>query len=183
LGLLVGSIYCGYLVAEGEKTVGDYVLFGAYILQLMVPLNWLGTLYRVIQESFINMENMLDLMKEPIEVQDAPHAHPLIATKGKLEFRNVSFHYSPERPIFKIISFLVEPGQTYAIVGPTGAGKSTMMRLLFRFYDVQEGSILIDNQVISEVTQASLRQQIGVLPQGTVLFNDTIGTNIMYARP
>lgn len=182
-GFLAGSLYCGYLVAENEKSVGDYVLFGTYIMQLMVPLNWLGTLYRMIQESFINMENMLDLMDEPIEIQDGPHALPLIATKGKIEFRNVNFSYVPERPIIKDLSFTVESGETYAIVGPTGAGKSTIMRLLFRFYDVNGGAVLIDDQNIKDVTQVSLRQAIGVVPQDTVLFNDTIGANIMYARP
>ncbi len=115
-GLLAGSLYCGYLVSDGKLTVGDYVLFGMYILQLMVPLNFLGTLYRVIQESFINLENMLDLMEEPQEVKDLPNALPLVATRGKIEFRNVNFHYVPERQILKDVSFVANPGETVALV-------------------------------------------------------------------
>lgn len=149
----------------------------------MGPLNWLGTLYRVIQESFVNMENMLDLMEEPIEVKDIPGAPDLVASRGKIQFENVGFFYKAERPILKNISFEVNPGQTLAIVGPTGAGKTTIMRLLFRFFDVDEGAILFDGQDIRKVAQNSLRKQIGVVPQDTVLFNDTIEANIKYARP
>jgi len=182
-GFLVGSILAAYMVSQGTKTIGDYVLFGTYIAQLMGPLNWLGTLYRVIQESFVNMENMLDLMDESIEVKDVANAPDLIATRGKIEFRNVSFHYKPERQILKDISFEITPGQTVAIVGPTGSGKTTIMRLLFRFFDVTEGSILFDGQEIKYVSQNSLRKQIGVVPQDTVLFNDSIEANIRYAKP
>ena len=174
-GFLAGSVYCAYLVFTQAKTVGDYVLFGTYTMQLMVPLNWIGTLYRVIQESFVNMENMFDLLAEPIEVKDAPNAHGLLALKGKVDFRNVNFGYGPERQILKNLNFSVEPGQTCAIVGPTGSGKTTIMRLLFRFYDPQEGDIFFDNQNIREVTQESLRRAIGVVPQDTTLFNDSIG--------
>jgi len=182
-GLLAGSLLAGYMVSENTKTVGDYVLFGTYIMQLMGPLNWLGTLYRVIQESFVNMENMLDLMEEPIEVSDVSNAPDLITTRGKIEFKDVTFYYTPERPILKNISFEVNPGDTVAIVGPTGSGKTTIMRLLFRFFDVKEGSIHFDGQNISQVTQNSLRKHIGVVPQDTVLFNDTIEENIKYAKP
>jgi len=182
-GLLAGSLLAGYMVSEDTKTVGDYVLFGTYIMQLMGPLNWLGTLYRVIQESFVNMENMLDLMDEPIEVSDVSNAPDLITTRGKIEFKDVTFYYTPERPILKNISFEVNPGDTVAIVGPTGSGKTTIMRLLFRFFDVKEGSIHFDGQNICHVTQNSLRKHIGVVPQDTVLFNDTIEENIKYAKP
>eukprot|EP00095_Tigriopus_kingsejongensis_P008735 maker-scaffold683_size112676-snap-gene-0.16 protein:Tk08735 transcript:maker-scaffold683_size112676-snap-gene-0.16-mRNA-1 annotation:"atp-binding cassette sub-family b member mitochondrial isoform x1" len=182
-GLLVGSLYCGLLVTQKRLTPGDYVLFGTYILQLMVPLNFLGTLYRVIQESFINMENMLELMDEEREVSDIPNALPIVATQGKIEFRNVDFHYNSDRSILKNVSFIANPGETIAMVGATGSGKSTMIRLLFRFYDVQGGEILIDGQNIQSVTQASVRKAIGVVPQDTVLFNDTIRYNIRYGRP
>ncbi len=182
-GFLTGSILAGYMVSQDEKTVGDYVLFGTYIMQLMGPLNWLGTLYRVIQESFVNMENMLDLMDEAVEIKDSSNAPDLIASRGKIEFCNVSFGYKPERPILKDVSFEVQPGQTLAIVGPTGSGKTTIMRLLFRFFDVNQGAILFDGQDIRKVAQRSLRKNIGVVPQDTVLFNDTIENNIKYARP
>nr|AHK05635.1 ATP-binding cassette transporter sub-family B member 6 [Tigriopus japonicus] len=182
-GLLAGSLYCALLVTQRYLTPGDYVLFGTYILQLMVPLNFLGTLYRVIQESFINMENMLELMDEPQEISDRPNAMPIMVTQGKIEFKNVNFHYGPDRPILKDISFIANPGETVALVGATGSGKSTIVRLLFRFYDVQSGSILIDDQNIQTVTQASVRKAIGVVPQDTVLFNDTIRYNIRYGRP
>lgn len=181
--LLAGSLYCAYLVADDALTVGDYVLFGTYILQLTVPLNWIGTLYRVIQESFVNMENMLDLLDEEPEVSDEAGAPDLLSATGKIEFRDVSFGYSPERTILKNLSFTAMPGQTVAFVGPTGAGKSTVIRLLFRFYDVQRGEILIDGQNVKRLTQSSVRGQIGVVPQDTVLFNDTIRYNIRYARP
>ena len=182
-GLLAGALLAAFMVSTGEKTVGDYVLFGTYILQLMGPLNWLGTLYRVIQESFVNMENMFDLIEEPIEVKDVPNAPDLLAARGKIEFKNVHFHYKPERKILKGLNFEVNPGETVAIVGPTGAGKSTIMRLVFRFFDVQEGEILFDGQNIKHVSQTSLRKHIGVVPQDTVLFNDSIEANIKYAKP
>lgn len=182
-GLLAGSLLAAYAVSTDEKSVGDYVLFGTYIMQLMGPLNWLGTLYRVIQESFVNMENMLDLMDEPVEVKDTLNAPDLIASRGKIEFKNVSFAYNPERPILSDVSFEVNPGETMAIVGPTGSGKTTIMRLLFRFFDVQEGVICFDGQDIRKVSQTSLRRHIGVVPQDTVLFNDSIEANIKYARP
>ena len=162
--------------------LGDYILFGTYIMQVMGPLNWLGTLYRVIQDAFVNMENMLDLMEEPLEIKDTPNAPELMPSKGKIEFKDVSFSYSPERPILKNITFEINSGETIGIVGPTGSGKTTLMRLLFRFFDVQEGSILFDGQDIKSVTQHSLRKHIGVVPQDTVLFNDSIEANIKYAK-
>lgn len=182
-GCLSGScMYCGYLVSRQELTVGDFVLLVTYILQLMVPLNFLGSLYRTIQESFINMENMLDLLSEEREVQDRAGALPMLTSKGLIEFKSVSFSYDPSRAILKDVSFAVKPGQTLALVGPTGSGKSTIIRLLFRFYDVDCGEICIDGQNISAVTQSSVRQAIGVVPQDTVLFNDTIRYNIQYGR-
>nr|XP_045600153.1 ATP-binding cassette sub-family B member 6-like [Procambarus clarkii] len=182
-GLLAGSMLAAWMVATNKGlTVGDYVLFSTYIMQLYTPLNWFGTYYRMIQQNFIDMENMFDLLNEKAEVVDKRNAQELMVPQGRIEFKNVSFHYSPERPILKNVSFVVEPGKTVAVVGPTGSGKSTIMRLLFRFYDVPEGSILVDDVNIKDYTQVSLRQAIGVVPQDTVLFNDTIFYNIHYGR-
>lgn len=181
-GLLVGSILCAYRVSQGLLNVGDYVLFSTYIIQLYAPLNFFGTYYRLIQQTFIDMENMFDLLDVDQEVQDSPDAAPLNVTRGKIEFRNVYFHYTPEKLILRDVSFTVQPGETLALVGPSGAGKSTIVRLLFRFYDIQDGAIVIDGQNIRMVTQSSLRQNIGVVPQDTVLFNDIIRYNIRYGR-
>ncbi|KAJ3053629.1 Homocysteine S-methyltransferase 1, partial [Quaeritorhiza haematococci] len=139
--------------------------------------------YRVIQKNFVDMEKMLDLLKEPIEIQDAPGAKDLVVKEGEVVFENVSFHYDPRLPTLKNISFRVPPGKTVALVGPSGSGKSTILRLLFRFYDVQGGRVLIDGQDVRSVTQKSLRGAVGVVPQDTVLFNDTIKYNIRYGRP
>jgi len=181
-GLLAGSMLCVYFVSEGQLTIGDYVLFGTYIIQLYAPLNWFGTYYRMIQQSFIDMENMLDLLKEKQEVTDNPGARDLVLGQGSVEFRNVSFSYRPEKLILKDVSFTVPAGKTFALVGPSGEGKSTIIRLLFRFFDVQEGAILLDGQNIRDVRQDSVRQAIGVVPQDTVLFNTTIKYNIQYGR-
>ncbi|XP_033111123.1 ATP-binding cassette sub-family B member 6, mitochondrial-like [Anneissia japonica] len=162
--------------------VGDYVLFSTYIMQLYSPLNFFGTYYRMIQQAFIDMENMIDLMEAKQDVCDNPDAKTLVLSKGKVEFRNVSFHYSAKRSILKNISFSVNPGETVALVGPSGAGKSTIIRLLFRFYDLQGGQILIDGQNITTLSQSSLRKVIGVVPQDTVLFNNDIRYNIRYGR-
>lgn len=182
LGLLAGSLLCAYFVSEQKLQVGDYVLFGTYIIQLYMPLNWFGTYYRMIQTNFIDMENMFDLLKEETEVKDLPGAGPLRFQKGRIEFENVHFSYADGRETLQDVSFTVMPGQTLALVGPSGAGKSTILRLLFRFYDISSGCIRIDGQDISQVTQASLRSHIGVVPQDTVLFNDTIADNIRYGR-
>ncbi|XP_040214054.1 ATP-binding cassette sub-family B member 6, mitochondrial [Rana temporaria] len=182
LGLLAGSLLCAYFVTENKFKVGDYVLFGTYIIQLYTPLNWFGTYYRMIQNSFIDMENMFDLFSEEEEVKDLPNADQLRFRTGKIEFENVYFSYTDGREILRDVSFTVMPGQTVALVGPSGSGKSTIIRLLFRFYDVKGGSIRIDGQDITTVLQASLRSHIGVVPQDTVLFNDTIRNNIRYGR-
>lgn len=183
VGLLVGSMLCAWMVYHNQGlTVGDYVLFAAYITQLYVPLNWFGTYYRQIQKNFIDMENMFELMHEEQEVIDAPNAGPLVVVRGGIEFNNVTFGYTAERLVLRNISFNVPSGRTVAFVGPSGSGKSTIVRLIFRFYDVSDGAILIDGQNIKTVTQESLRQAIGVVPQDTVLFNNTIKYNIQYGR-
>ncbi|XP_064926817.1 ATP-binding cassette sub-family B member 6 isoform X2 [Columba livia] len=182
LGLLAGSLLCAYFVTENKLQVGDFVLFGTYIIQLYTPLNWFGTYYRMIQNSFVDMENMFELFNEEQEVKDAVNAGDLRLVAGQIEFENVHFSYVDGKEILQDVSFSVMPGQTLALVGPSGSGKSTIIRLLFRFYDVRGGCIRIDGQDISQVKQASLRAHIGVVPQDTVLFNDTIANNIRYGR-
>ncbi|XP_056144941.1 ATP-binding cassette sub-family B member 6 [Lampris incognitus] len=181
-GLLAGSLLCAHLVADGHFQVGDYVLFGTYIIQLYTPLNWFGTYYRLIQSSFVDMENMLSLLTEDREVQDCAEARDLVFASGRVEFDRVSFSFVPGTEVLKELSFTVEPGQTVALVGQSGSGKSTILRLLFRLYDPQKGCICIDQQDISKVCQSSLRSVIGVVPQDTVLFNDTVANNIRYGR-
>ncbi|KAM9328323.1 ATP-binding cassette sub-family B member 6-like isoform 2-T2 [Pholidichthys leucotaenia] len=181
-GLLAGSLLCAYFVTERTFLVGDFVLFGTYIIQLYTPLNWFGTYYRMIQTSFIDMENMFELFEEEEEVKDEVNAGNLIYRRGKVEFDSVYFSYTNGKEILKDVSFTVLPGQTVALVGPSGSGKSTIIRLLFRFYDVQGGCISIDGQDIAKVKQTSLRAHIGVVPQDTVLFNNTIRDNIRYGR-
>ncbi|XP_032880844.1 ATP-binding cassette sub-family B member 6, mitochondrial [Amblyraja radiata] len=182
LGLLAGSLLCAYFVTEKKFKVGDFVLFGTYIIQLYTPLYWFGTYYRMIQTSFIDMENMFDLFKENQEVADDVNAGNLDFNVGKVEFDEVYFSYVDGHEILKGISFTVQPGRTLALVGPSGSGKSTIIRLLFRFYDIRGGCIKIDGQDISKVKQQSLRSHIGVVPQDTVLFNDSIRNNIRYGR-
>ncbi|XP_028824899.1 ATP-binding cassette sub-family B member 6, mitochondrial [Denticeps clupeoides] len=182
LGLLAGSLLCAHYVSEGKFQVGDYVLFGTYIIQLYSPLNWFGTYYRLIQKSFVDMESMFKLFDEEQEVKDDVNAGNLLFQLGKVEFENVNFSYIEGKEILKDVSFTVLPGQTVALVGQTGSGKSTIIRLLFRFYDVQGGCIRIDGQDITKVKQTSLRAHIGVVPQDTVLFNDNIRENIRYGR-
>ncbi|XP_059052829.1 ATP-binding cassette sub-family B member 6 [Achroia grisella] len=182
-GLLAGSLLCiSMVVKTSQLTVGDYVLFASYIVQLYVPLNWFGTYYRAIQKNFVDMENMFDLMRVDNDVKDLVGAPDLLVRRGGIEFKHVSFGYGPEKLILNNISFKVAPGSTVALVGPSGAGKSTVMRLLFRFYDVNEGAVLVDEQDVKSVTQASLRANIGVVPQDTVLFNNTVRYNIQYGK-
>ncbi|KAI0233623.1 ATP-binding cassette sub-family B member 6, mitochondrial [Lamellibrachia satsuma] len=182
-GLLIGSLLCAWFVVDNrDMTVGDYVLFSTYLVQLYAPLNWFGTYYRMIQQALIDMENMFDLLKEKQEVTDLPSARDLQLTKGMIEFNNVSFHYDPSKAILKNVTFVVPAGRTLAIVGPSGGGKSTIIRLLFRFYDVQSGVIKFDGKDIAHCTQNSVRRSIGVVPQDTVLFNKDIRYNIRYGR-
>jgi ATP-binding cassette, subfamily B, heavy metal transporter len=176
-------IMAGHGVVAGTMTIGDFVLVNAYLIQLYLPLNFLGNVYRQIKQSIIDMEKMFALVDIECEVADRPGASDLHVSSGRVEFRNVGFSYEPQRRILHDVSFTVEPGATVAIVGPSGAGKSTISRLLFRFYDVSDGAVLIDGRDIRDVTQASLRAAIGIVPQDTVLFNDTIYYNIAYGRP
>ena len=170
-------------VRNGTMTVGDFVLVNAYLIQLYMPLNILGLVYREIRQSLIDMDAMFRLLDVPAEVRDRPGAPDLKKGAGEIRFEHVDFSYDQRRPILKDVSFTLKPGHKVAIVGPSGSGKSTISRLLFRFYDVTGGRITIDGQDLREVTQASLRAAIGIVPQDTVLFNDTIGYNIAYGRP
>ena len=169
-------------VTRGTQTLGDFVFINAMLMQLSIPLNFIGFIYREIRQGLTDIEQMFDLLDVPQEVTDRPGAGPLDVEKGTVRFEDVRFAYDPNRPILKGISFEVPAGRTVAIVGPSGAGKSTISRLLFRFYDIQHGRITIDGQDIRDVTQASLRSRIGMVPQDTVLFNDTIAYNIRYGR-
>ncbi|WP_179215071.1 ABCB family ABC transporter ATP-binding protein/permease [Achromobacter xylosoxidans] len=170
-------------IAEGRYTLGDFVLVNTYLLQLYQPLSFFGFVYREIKQAIIDMERMFELLGQDREVADSPDAQPLRVAGGAVEFRDVHFGYDARRPILKGVSFTIAAGKTVAVVGTSGAGKSTIARLLFRFYDADGGAILIDGQDVRNVTQASLRAAIGVVPQDTVLFNDTILYNIGYGRP
>ena len=170
-------------IVDGSMSIGDLVAVNAFMLQLFQPLGFLGFAYRQIKQSLVDMERMFDLLGEKREIADAPGARAIAVEAGRIEFDNVNFAYDPQRPILHDIDFSVAPGRTVAIVGPSGAGKSTLSRLLFRFYDVSSGAVRIDGQDIRGVTQASLRDAIGIVPQDTVLFNDTIRYNLAYARP
>jgi ATP-binding cassette subfamily B protein len=170
-------------VTNGVLTIGGFVMINAILIQLYVPLNFMGMVYREIKQGLIDIETMFALLHHPAEIVDRPGAKPLRVTKGEVRFENVTFAYDPERPILKQLSFTVPAGNMVAIVGPSGAGKSTISRILFRFYELTGGRVLIDGQNISDVTQASLRAAIGMVPQDTVLFNDTIEYNIRYGKP
>lgn len=170
-------------VVEGRMSLGDLVLVNAFMIQLYIPLNFLGVLYREIKQSLADMERLFGLLAEYREVDDAPQAQPLALRHGEVVFDRVMFSYDPARPILRDVSLTLPAGKTTAVVGPSGAGKSTLSRLLYRFYDIQSGAIRIDGQEIRAVTQESLRAVIGIVPQDTVLFNDTLDYNIRYGRP
>jgi ATP-binding cassette subfamily B protein len=170
-------------VVAGTMSLGDLVLVNAFLIQLSIPLNYLGMVYREVKQALTNIERMFALLDQPQEIRDAADAKPLLARGGELRFEHVSFHYDPERKILQDVDFSIPAGKTVAVVGTTGAGKSTLARLLYRFYDVSAGSIRIDAQDLRDVTQDSLRAAVGIVPQDTVLFNDTIYYNIAYGRP
>ena len=170
-------------VIAGRMTIGDLVLVNAFMLQLYMPLHFLGFVYREIKHALADMEKMFGLLEQPSEVQDAPNAPPLRVSAGEVRFQHVDFHYDANRKILFDVDFTIPGGHKVAVVGASGSGKSTLARLLFRFYDVSAGGIVIDGQDIRSVTQESLRRAIGIVPQDTVLFNDTIYYNIAYGRP
>jgi ATP-binding cassette, subfamily B, heavy metal transporter len=182
IGLAVAMVMCAYGIKQGTHTVGDFVMINAMMIQLYQPLNFMGMVYREIKQAVIDIENMFSILARKPEIEDKAGAKPLHVRRGTIRFENVSFAYEPARQILKGLSFEVPAGRTVAIVGPSGAGKSTISRLLYRFYDVTGGRIEIDGQDIRDVTQASLRSAIGMVPQDTVLFNDTIRYNIRYGR-
>jgi ATP-binding cassette, subfamily B, heavy metal transporter len=181
-GLVIVMAMSARGVQAGTLTVGDFVMVNAYMIQITMPLNFLGTVYREIRQALVDMGEMFGLLGQPAEVKDAPGAPDLVVRGGDVVFDNVTFSYEPDREILKGISFRVAPGQRIALVGTSGSGKSTIGRLLFRFYDITGGAILIDGQDIRQVTQSSLHASIGVVPQDTVLFNDTVYYNIAYGR-
>ncbi|WJW74968.1 ABC transporter ATP-binding protein/permease [Thiohalobacter sp. IOR34] len=170
-------------VVDGELTIGDLVLVNAFLLQMFIPLNFLGIVYSQLKHALADLKQMFEVLETEPEIRDRPGATPLVVGDGEVRFEQVHFAYDPDRPILKGISFVIPPSRKLAVVGPSGAGKSTLARLLFRFYEVEAGRILINGQDIRDVTQASLRAAIGIVPQDTVLFNDTLYYNIAYARP
>src|ERR1700734_381195 len=182
LGLAVAMGLCAYGIEAGRNTVGDFVMINAMMIQLYQPLNFMGLVYREIKQAVIDIEIMFSILTRKPEIEDRLGAKALKVDAGSIRFDDVRFSYDPDRPILKGLSFEVPAGKTVAIVGPSGAGKSTISRLLFRLYDVSGGKILIDGQDIRNVTQASLRASVGMVPQDTVLFNDTIRYNIRYGR-
>jgi len=170
-------------VASGEITLGDFTMINAYLLQLFIPLNALGFVYREIRQALVNVERLFKLLADKPAIEDAPDATELAVNRGEVQFDHIHFAYRPDRPILKDVNFSIPSGHKIAVVGASGAGKSTLARLLFRFYDVDQGAIRIDGQDIRQVTQDSLRSAIGVVPQDTVLFNDTLYQNLAYGRP
>jgi ATP-binding cassette subfamily B protein len=182
-GLVAVMVMAALGVQDGSLTVGDFVMVNAYMIQITMPLNFLGTVYREIRQALVDMGEMFDLLEQPAEVADAKDAKPLNVAGGRVELEDVHFGYDPARPVLKGVTLNVPAGESVAIVGPSGSGKSTIGRLLFRFYDVTGGAIRIDGQDLRDVTQTSLHASIGVVPQDTVLFNDTVFYNIAYGNP
>lgn len=182
IGLILVMVMAAHGVQRGDLTIGDFVMVNAYMIQITMPLNFLGTVYREIRQALVDMGEMFELLEQPAEVKDKPDAKDLVISNGEVVFENVDFGYNENRPILKDFNLTLKPGQTVAIVGPSGSGKSTIGRLLFRFYDVGSGALRIDGQDVRDITQASLHGQIGIVPQDTVLFNDTIGYNVAYGR-
>ena len=182
IGLILVMVMAAMGVERGDFTVGDFVMVNAFMIQITMPLNFLGTVYREIRQSLVDMGEMFDLLEQPAEINDKPNARDLAIHGGNVRLENVSFGYNSDRPILQNVSIDVRAGQTVAIVGSSGSGKSTIGRLLFRFYDVVSGALTIDGQDVRDVTQKSLHNAIGVVPQDTVLFNDTIYYNIAYGR-
>lgn len=183
VGITILMLLASQGVADGELTLGDLVLVNAYLLQMFIPMNFLGFVYREIKHSLVDMERMFGILDEHKAIEDKPDAQALVVTDGEVRFNHVAFNYNENRNILRDIDFTIQPGQKVAVVGGSGGGKSTLVRLLFRFYDVNEGAITIDGQDIRDVSQLSLRESIGIVPQDTVLFNDTIYYNIAYAQP
>ncbi|WP_181700045.1 ABCB family ABC transporter ATP-binding protein/permease [Chthonobacter albigriseus] len=183
VGMTACMLMSARAVMAGEQTIGDFVLINSLLMQLAVPLNFIGFIYREIRQGIADIEQMFGLLNQPAEIVDSPTARPLTVSGGRVAFEDVHFAYDPDRQILNGVSFEVPAGRTIAIVGPSGAGKSTLSRLLFRFYDVTGGRVTIDGQDVRDVTQESLRAAIGMVPQDTVLFNDTIAYNIRYGRP
>lgn len=182
VGVTTMMTICVYGIRDGHNTIGDFVMINAMMIQLSQPLNFMGAFYREIRQAILDIEIMFSILAQGPEIVDKPNANPLMISSGRITFEDVQFHYDPARPILRGVSFTVEPGKTIAIVGPSGAGKSTISRLMFRFYQPQSGRITIDGQNILDVTQTSLRAAIGMVPQDTVMFNDSIGYNIHYGR-
>jgi len=181
-GLVAVMVMAALGVQDGSMTVGDFVMVNAYMILITMPLNFLGTVYREIRQALVDMSEMFDLLEQPAEVSDKDDAPDLKVTGGALHFKGVNFSYDPDRRILHDLNLKVPAGQTVAVVGPSGSGKSTIGRLLFRFYDVNAGCLSIDGQDVRDITQSSLRSAIGVVPQDTVLFNDTIGYNVAYGK-
>ncbi len=183
IGLTIVMVMTAYGLSNGLNTIGDFVMINALMIQLYMPLNFIGSSYREIKQGLFDVNGMLTVLDQAPDIKDKPGSPEFKPGPGHIVFKNVSFAYDAERPILKDVSFEVKPGKTVAIVGPSGAGKSTISRLLFRFYDITGGSISIDGQNIEDVRQKTLRQAIGMVPQDTVLFNDTVRYNIRYGRP